>query len=88
MLNVLDFGMSPAEATAAPRFDCQGERIVCHLRIPEYVCAKVRERHPIIRMPQSHGAHGLVHAIAIGPEGKLLGGADSGASGMALLVER
>jgi gamma-glutamyltranspeptidase / glutathione hydrolase len=88
MLNILDFGMSPAEATAAPRFDCQGERIVCHMRIPEYVCAKVRERHPIVRMPQSHGAHGLVHAITIGEDGRLLGGADSGASGMALLVER
>jgi gamma-glutamyltranspeptidase/glutathione hydrolase len=86
MLNILDFGMSPTEAVAAPRFDCQGERIVCHLRIPEYVCAQVRERHPIVRMPQSHGAHGLVHAIAIGQDGALHGGADTGAGGMALLV--
>jgi gamma-glutamyltranspeptidase/glutathione hydrolase len=86
MLNVIDFAMSPVEATAAARFDCQGERIVCHLRIPEYTCAMVRERHPIVRMPQSHGAHGLVHAITIGQDGALAGGADTGASGMALLV--
>lgn len=86
LLNVIDFGMSPSDAVAAPRFDCQGERIVCHLRIPEYICAQVRERHPIIRMPQSHGAHGLVHAITIAEDGTLRGGADTGASGMALLV--
>ncbi len=86
MLNILDFGMTAAEATAAARFDCQGEKIVCHLRIPEYICAKIRERHPVVRIPQSHGAHGLVHAIAIAADGTLQGGADSGASGMALLV--
>lgn len=86
MLNVIDFGMSISDAVAAPRFDCQGERIVCHLRIPEYVCATVRERHPIIRLPQSHGAMGLVHAITIGAQGQLNGAADTGAGGMALLV--
>lgn len=86
LINLVDFGMSPVEATAAPRFDCQGERIVTHLRIPEYICARVREKHPIIRMPQSHGAHGLVHAITIAEDGTLRGGADTGASGMALLV--
>jgi gamma-glutamyltranspeptidase/glutathione hydrolase len=86
MLNVIDFGMSVTDAVAAARFDCQGERIVCHLRIPEYVCERVRAQHPIVRMPQSHGAHGLVHAIAIGADGGLQGAADTGAGGMALLV--
>lgn len=86
LLNLVDFGMSPVEATAAPRFDCQGERIVAHMRIPEYICARVREKHPIIRMPQSHGAHGLVHVISIDSDGTLRGAADTGASGMALLV--
>lgn len=86
MLNVIDFGMSVSDAVAAPRFDCQGERIVCHMRIPEYTCAAVRAHHPIVRMPQSHGAHGLVHAISIGADGALAGAADTGASGMALLV--
>lgn len=87
MLNIIDFGMSPAEAVLAPRFDCQGERIVVQNRIPEYVCAEVRERHPIVRVPQSHGAFGLVQAIAIDPErGALHGGSDPGAAGMALEV--
>ena len=87
ILNVLDFGMSALEATHAPRFDCQISDIRTQARIPEYVCAEVRKRHPITRLPQSHGAFGLVHAITIDPlTGKLAGGADTGADGMALLV--
>jgi gamma-glutamyltranspeptidase/glutathione hydrolase len=87
ILNVLDFGMSVNDAVHAPRFDCQINSIRCHARIPEYVCAEVRKRHPIERFPQSHGAFALVHAITIDPiTGKLAGGADTGADGMALLV--
>jgi gamma-glutamyltranspeptidase/glutathione hydrolase len=87
ILNVLDFGMSPAEAVLAPRFDCQGDLIVCQGRIPEYVCERVRERHPIARIPQSHGSIALVHAIGIDPAtGRRSGGADTGGSGMALQV--
>jgi gamma-glutamyltranspeptidase / glutathione hydrolase len=87
ILNVLDFGMSPAEAVLAPRFDCQGDLIVCQGRIPEYVCERVRERHPITRIPQSHGALALVHAIGIdAATGRRSGGADTGSGGMALEV--
>lgn len=87
ILNVLDFGMSAGEAVMAARFDCQGERIVVQNRIPEYVCEEVRRRHPVVRIPQSHGAIGLVQAITIDPaSGRLAGGADTGSSGMALLV--
>jgi gamma-glutamyltranspeptidase / glutathione hydrolase len=87
IVNVLDFGMSISDAVAAPRFDCQVGPIRTQARIPEYVCAEVRRYHPIERMPESHGGHGLVHAIAIDPaSGRLTGAADSGAGGMALLV--
>ena len=87
IVNVLDFGMTVGEAILAPRFDCQGDEIVCQARIPEYVCAKVREKHPIRRLPQSHGGLALVHAIAIDPAtGELSGGADTGSGGMALRV--
>ncbi len=87
ILNVLDFGMGIGEAVYAPRFDCQVNDIRCHKRIPEYVCAEVRKRHPIRRIPQSHGGFALVHAIEIDPQtGKLTGAADTGADGMALLV--
>lgn len=85
ILNVLDFGMGIQEAVYAPRFDCQLNDIRCHMRIPERVCAEVRVRHPIRRIPQSHGGFALVHAIEIDPEsGELSGAADTGADGMAL----
>jgi gamma-glutamyltranspeptidase/glutathione hydrolase len=87
ILNVLDFGMSISDAVLAPRFDCQGDLIKCQARIPEYVCAEVRKRHPIERLPQSHGGLALVHAITIDPAtGRLAGAADTGAGGMALEV--
>ncbi len=88
ILNHLDFGMSITDAVHAARFDCQGDTIKCQARIPEYVCAKVRQRHPIERMPRSHGGLALVHAIAIDANTRALtGAADTGADGMALLVE-
>ncbi len=88
ILNRIDFGMSMTDAVLAPRFDCQGETIYCQSRIPEFVCAEVRKRHPIQRIPDAHGGMALVHAIARHPAtGSLEGAADTGADGMALLVE-
>lgn len=87
ILNRLIFGMSVSEAVLAPRFDCQGDVIKCQARIPEFVCAEVRHRHQIVRLPQAHGGLALVHAIGIDEEtGQLCGGADAGADGMSLLV--
>ncbi|MFH1086019.1 MAG: gamma-glutamyltransferase family protein [Chloroflexota bacterium] len=87
IVNALDFGMSISDAVLAPRFDCEGDLIKCQARIPEFVCAQVRQRHPITRLPQSHGGLALVHAITIDPRtGALAGAADTGADGMALEV--
>jgi gamma-glutamyltranspeptidase/glutathione hydrolase len=87
LLNILDFGMSSSEAVLAPRFDCQGDVITCQPRIPGYVRDAVARRHPITISPSSHGGMGLVHVIALDPAtGKLAGGADAGAGGMALRV--
>lgn len=87
ILNVLEFGMSITDAVLAPRFDCEVGAIRCQARIPEYVLVEVRRRHPVQRLPQSHGGLALVHAIAIDPDtGALSGAADAGAGGMALAV--
>lgn len=87
ILNVVDFGMSVSDAVLAPRFDCQGDTIWCQARIPEYVCAEVRRKHPVTRLAYSHGGMALVHAIHIDEEsGRLTGAADAGADGMPLLV--
>jgi gamma-glutamyltranspeptidase/glutathione hydrolase len=88
ILNVLDFGMSISEAVHAPRFDCQLGAIRCQARIPEFVMAEVRKRHPIQHIPYSHGGLALVHAIYIDPAtGMLAGAADTGADGMALVID-
>ena len=87
ILNRIDFGMSITDAVHAPRFDCQGDSIVCQSRIPESVCAEVRKQHPIERLPRAHGGMGLVQAIAIDPaDGRLSGASDTGGEGMALAV--
>lgn len=87
ILNVLDFGMSISDAVLAPRFDCEGDLIKCQARIPEYLCAQVREKHPITRIPYSHGGLAHVNAITIEPaSGALAGAADTGTAGMALQV--
>jgi gamma-glutamyltranspeptidase/glutathione hydrolase len=88
IVNIVDFGMTPQEAILAPRFDCQANRITTQMRIPLSVIEEVRKRHPIERTALGHGGFSLVHAIGIDPAtGRLQGGADTGAAGMALLVE-
>ena len=77
--------MSVSDAIAAPRIDCQGDNIVCQMRIPEYICAEVRKQHPISRLPFSYGAMALVHAVSL-RDGIIQGGADPGCSGVALHV--
>ncbi len=87
IVNILDFGMSPLEATHAPRIDCQVGAIRANTRIPNYVLDEVRKRHPAVHIPYSHGGFALVHAITMDPAtGALAGGADTGADGMALIV--
>jgi gamma-glutamyltranspeptidase/glutathione hydrolase len=88
IVNVVDFGMTPQEAILAPRFDCQANRITTQMRIPLSVIDEVRKRHPIERTAQGHGGFALVHAIGIDPAtGRLQGGADAGAAGMALQID-
>jgi gamma-glutamyltranspeptidase/glutathione hydrolase len=87
IINHLDFGMGIQEAILAPRFDCQGGPIACQMRVPAAVVDAVRKRHPIERAAVGHGGFALVHAIAIDPaSGRLTGGADTGAAGMAIGV--
>lgn len=85
IVNFIDFGMSISDAIAAPRIDCQGNNIVCHGRIPEYICEVVRQRHPISRLPQSYGAMAFVQAVSM-RDGVMQGGTDPGCSGVALHV--
>ncbi len=85
ILNSIDFGMSMAEAVAAPRFSATSNAIdVCN-RIPGYVTDElVAAGSEVVRSPLSH-AFAAVHGIRI-EAGIPSGGADPATDGMALRV--
>ncbi len=82
-LNVLDFGLSMAEAVARPRFSATSNAIDVVNRIPRSVTEDLeRQGYEVIRDPRSFGI-AWVHGIRI-TEGGLDGGADPATDGMAL----
>ncbi|MEE8507002.1 MAG: gamma-glutamyltransferase [Kiloniellales bacterium] len=85
ILNVIDFGMTPAEAVAAPRFCTTSDVIDVVNRIPRFVEAELEASG--YRVRRSHRSYHFagVHAIGI-DNGRWLGGADPGRDGMALEV--
>ena len=88
ILNVIDRGMSAAEAIAAPRFDCQSDLIVAHSRVAPSVCEAVRAMgHDVRSLLDGYGGIASVHGIRLDPAtGTLDGGADPGSPGMAMAV--
>lgn len=89
IVNFLDFKMSLSDALLAPRIDCQGPRIRCQSRIPEFVVEEVEKRHVVERLPYAHGGLAWVNAISIDPEtGKRTGASDAASSGFGVEVER
>jgi len=85
ILNALDFGMTAAEAVAAPRFSATSDIIEIVNRIPRFVQAELEDAgYTFRRYPLNYHFAG-VHAIRISDEG-LDGGADPGRDGMALKV--
>jgi len=85
ILNVLDFGMTAAQAVAAPRFSATSDIIEIVNRIPRFVQAELEGAgYTFRRYPLSYHFAG-VHAIRIS-DGALDGGADPGRDGMALAV--
>ena len=84
--NVIDFGMTMAEAVSAPRISATSDSISVSNRIPRYVTDELAAQgYPISRSPLSYAFAG-VHGIAIGPDQRLTGGADPQRDGMALAV--
>ena len=85
ILNVVDHGMSVVEAIDAPRFSSTSDAIDLCFRIPGYVAEALEaEGYRVVRQPYSY-AFARVHAVhAAG--GRVTGGADPYAGGMALIV--
>ncbi len=87
--NVVDFGMSPQEAVAAPRIHAQGNLVRAEAGITRSVVAALRQRGLNVRHSvQTYSyATGRVHAVGISPHtGQLTGGADPRSGGIYLNV--
>ena len=85
ILNSIDFGMSMADAVAAPRFSATSDAIDVSNRIPRYVTDELAALgYEIVRSPQSY-AFAAVHGICI-QDGIPSGGADPATDGMTLVV--
>jgi len=85
--NVVDHGMTPAEAVAHPRFFCLHSDIIdVEARIPEYICDQVEARGNLIaKAPASYAAFASVQAIMFDYENdRVLGGSDPRTGGVAL----
>ena len=86
ILNVVEFGMSAAEAVAAPRFNATSDILDVTNRILRSTEAELKRRgYQVRRWPMTFHFAG-VHAIRIGADGRLDGGADPGRDGMAVAV--
>ena len=85
IVNVVDFGMSPFEAVAAPRISATSNVVDVSNRIPRYVTDELERRgHPIARSFQGF-AFGAPHMLCRN-NGNWTGGADPQRDGMALAV--
>jgi gamma-glutamyltranspeptidase/glutathione hydrolase len=85
ILNVVEFGMTAAEAVAAPRINATSDTLDITNRILRATEAELKRRgYPVRRWPLNFHFAG-VHAIRI-VDGRLDGGADPGRDGMAMAV--
>jgi len=86
LLNMIDFGMSPMEAVAAPRFSSTSDVLDITNRIPDYAVAPLRaEGYEVQRSPLTF-AFAAPHAIDFHPGEPLRGGADPSHDGAVLTV--
>jgi gamma-glutamyltranspeptidase / glutathione hydrolase len=86
MLNVMDFGMSAQEAVSAPRFSATSDTIEVSNRILRSAERDLqRQGYVTRRWPQAY-TFAWVHAIRIGDDNRLDGGADPATDGMAAAV--
>ena len=87
LLNLVDHGMTPLEAVAAPRVDFQGETVQAEQRIPGDVVEALRAAgYQVNRRPVSYeGYFSRVQLIQVAADGTLRGASDPrGDGGIAL----
>lgn len=88
LLNLIDFGMSPTEAVAAPRFSSTSDVLDIANRIPDYTVEPLMaEGYEVQRSPLTF-AFAAPHAIDFHPGQPLRGGADPSHDGAVLTVRQ
>jgi gamma-glutamyltranspeptidase/glutathione hydrolase len=77
-INVVDFGMTAAEAVTAPRIHAEGDTIWCDARMRTDVCAELRARGFMVEQdPTSYPARfALCQLVTLGDDGTVDGGSD------------
>ncbi|MBI4605790.1 MAG: gamma-glutamyltransferase [Planctomycetes bacterium] len=72
IVNVVDFGMTAAEAVVHPRFDAYGDRkLVLESRFPQPLVREARKHGwDVIQSFKPFGVVGRVYAIEVDPEGR------------------
>lgn len=86
IVNVLDFGMTMAEAVAAPRVSATSNSVDVSNRIPRFVTDRLGEAGYSVRRSHANYVFAAVHGIRRSREGELDGGADPQRDGVALAV--
>lgn len=86
ILNMLVNRMTPTEAVSAARIHCEGRRVDCEARIPEATIAELERRgltprHSVYSYDYASGRPHVAYRYA---DGRLEGGSDPRAGGMAL----
>ena len=78
LVNLLDHGMSPEEAVAAPRIDFQGDVVQAEGRVPRVVCEGLqRLGYTVNRRTLNYDSYfAKPQVIVVGPDGRLSGASD------------
>ncbi len=86
IVNVIDHGMSVAEAVLQPRFDAYGgNTLMLDSRFPIAQVDELRRRGwAVNQSPKAFGVIGRVYAVEVTREGSLVGGVDPGEPGAAM----
>ena len=87
VVNVIDHGMTPAEAVAHPRFFCLHSDIIdVESRVPDYICSIVEEKGNLVaKTPASYAPFASVQMIVLDHEKeRVLGGSDPRTGGVVL----
>lgn len=78
LLNLVDHGMGPEAAVAAPRVDFQGETVAAEQRVTSDILAAIGEAgYDVKRRPLSYDAYfSRVQLVEVGEDGSLEGASD------------